>query len=348
MNANINIKSAATTLKSFVKECGGEATHSQALELLAKMCGFECYRALKAQALDNVVQDTQIQGQIRHTTAVPDAGQLLEDPKRVVFRSTAIDWRLADDPSLGLDDVPPEHRREYDFIVEKFGSQYRVMLKPEGVTVDNYPGQPILDMLVEVNEGVPCIHLTNDPSDAMLLTVFGTGEGIVSRLDDGDWGSARRDLPSGLRQLVDSTCGPLELHRAEVCVLDTGKKYEKPEQPSVAVSVTAAASIPTTSLQYGGLTAVCSLCEFQPSDKLLMRFGLMDQNGQESLAGQDFPEIAGPSSFLTGIPLGTPLDHLQQHAAAAAQMASALLGADTELSSVVDSLRKMSAWVSEN
>jgi len=225
MNVNINIKSATACLKSFVEKSGGQAQHSAVLELLAKMCGFDCYRAMKAQAEGGANLVTPIQGQIRHTTAAPGAGQLLEDPKHVVYRSTAVDWRLADDPTIGLDEVPQEQRRKYDFIVEEYGSQFRVMVKPEGIDLESFPGQPLLDMLVEVNEGVPCVHLTNDPSDAQLLTVFGTSEGILARPDDGEWGTASRDLPETLSKLVDSACDPRERHAAQVCVLDTGKKY---------------------------------------------------------------------------------------------------------------------------
>lgn len=231
MNVNINIKSATACLKSFVKNSGGQAQHSEVLELLAKMCGFDCYRAMKAQAEGGAELITPVQGQIRHTTAAAAAGQLLEDPNHVVFRSTAVDWRLADDPNIGLDEVPHDQRRKYDFIVEEYGSQFRVMVKPNGADVDTYAGQPVLDMLIEVNEGVPCVHLTNDPSDAMLLTVFGTGEGILARPDDGEWGIASRDLPDTLSTLVSSVCGPNELHNSRVCVLDTGMKYAKEEQP---------------------------------------------------------------------------------------------------------------------
>jgi hypothetical protein len=242
MNVNINIKSATACLKSFVKNSGGQAQHSEVLELLAKMCGFDCYRAMKAQTEGGAKLITAIQGQIRHTTAAPAAGQLLEDPKHVVYRSTAVDWRLADDPNIGLDEVPQEQRRKYDFIVEEYGSQFRVMVKPDGANIESYAGQPVLDMLVEVNEGVPCVHLTNDPSDAMLLTVFGTGEGILARPDDGVWGNASRDLPETLSKLVSSACNDNERHKALVCVLDTGEKYAKDAMPSPQENVDASAN----------------------------------------------------------------------------------------------------------
>jgi hypothetical protein len=242
MNVNINIKSATACLKSFVEKSGGQAQHSAVLELLAKMCGFDCYRAMKAQADGSANLVTPIQGQIRHTTAAPVAGQSLEDPTHVVYRATAVDWRLADDPKIGLDEVPQEQRRKYDFIVEEYGSQFRVMLKPEGIDMDSFPGQPLLDMLVEVNEGVPCVHLTNDPSDAQLLTVFGTSEGILARPDDGQWGTASRDLPDSLSKLVDSACDPRERHSAQVCILDTGKKYGEERVPSLPENVDAGAN----------------------------------------------------------------------------------------------------------
>jgi hypothetical protein len=231
MNVQVNLKSAAKSIKDFVKAHGGSAKHSEALELVAKICGFNSYRAMKAVAEQPEYAGPLI-GQIRNTFGQYDnEGRTLEDPKQVVYRAKTVDWRLADDPEADFDEVPKNCRTQYDFIVEQYGHQFRVMMKPEGVGLDTFEGSAILDMMLEINNGVPCAHLTNDPSDAMLVTVFGTGQGIIVRPDDGEWMRADRDaVPDSLRELAIEVCGgEMKLDESFTSLHDTAKKYRDDE-----------------------------------------------------------------------------------------------------------------------
>lgn len=226
MQVNVNPSVAAKRVTQFIKTHGGTATHSEALELVAQICGFESYRALKA-ADTKTPTASPLQGMIRTAYARQGvaAPRPLEEPNKVVFRASAVDWRLADNPQANTDEVPQSHRRRYDVVVEHFGSQLRCLMKPEGVHMDNFEGQPVLDMLLEINEGIPCVHMTNDPADAMCVTVLGHAQGLIVRPDDGEWLHAGDGaVPAELKLAAKAACGS-NLATAYVSVLDTASKY---------------------------------------------------------------------------------------------------------------------------
>lgn len=232
MNVQVNIKAATARVKAFLASHGGDAKHSEVMELVAGMCGFDSYRAMKA---------VTEKGEYSGVRAIAEQGKgesrSLEDESRVVFRSTALDWQLADNPNISLDEVPEEFRRKYDVIVEQYGYQFRMLLKPVGVDIDNFDGQPVLDVLVEINQGVPCLHMTNDPADEMLLTVFSTEKGLLVRPGDGDWMSAGAiGVPAVLSELAKEACGA-DYVNSYVALLDTAEKYRDESEPEAAVSL---------------------------------------------------------------------------------------------------------------
>lgn len=240
MNVQVNIKAATARMKSFLAKHGGTAKHSEVLELVAGMCGFDSYRAMKAGAKPQVY-DGPILGGIRATTWDDKyEARTLEDEKHVVFRSTAVDWQLGQDPTIGLDEVPEVRRQKYDVVMENYGCQFRLLLKPAGVGLDNFDGKNVLDMLIEVNEGVPCVHLTNDPADATLVSIFATAKGLLVRPDDGVWMCASNyGVPTVLKELAAEACGEDYVHNAYVALLDTAEKYRDDSQPVEAIPLPA-------------------------------------------------------------------------------------------------------------
>jgi hypothetical protein len=234
MNVQVNIKAATTRVKSFLSSHGGSAKHSEVLELVAGMCGFDSYRAMKA-----VSAKEEYSGVRLSVAPGPDGLRPLEDENRVVHRSTAVDWQLAGNPNISLDIVPQELRRKYDVVVEEYEQQFRVLLKPVGVGLDNFDGTPVLDMLVEISEGVPCVHITNDPADGMLVSVFATEQGLLVRPGDGEWMSAASErVPAVLLELAKEACGEKYVKDSYVAVLDTAEKY-RDDQPEVEASTPA-------------------------------------------------------------------------------------------------------------
>ena len=217
MLVHIDIKKAAKTLSTFVTAQKDTPSHSDCLEFLAGICGFANYRALAAS------NDTP--SPVSPISVIKNE-RSLEDDAYVIHRSSIVDWQLADNPGISLDEVPASNRTNFDIIIEKYGHQYRVLLKPEGINLDNFDGIPVLDMLLEINEGVPCIHLTNDPSDVQLLTVFSNAKGLIVRPDDGEWMRASQShVPKSLQAAAKEVTNTNDLSAIYVCVLDTKEKY---------------------------------------------------------------------------------------------------------------------------
>lgn len=175
MNVQVNAKSAAKSILEFVQQCGGEAKNTQALELVARICGFSSYRAMNAVSQRDSVPSKVV--------APPVSTRLIETPGRVAFRSPMIDWEWDENRDAGLDFIPERRRTQFELVFEDFSPQFRVSIRPVGVDLDTYHGKPILDMQLEINDGVPCVHLSNDPGGEMLMSVFGTGPGLVIRQD---------------------------------------------------------------------------------------------------------------------------------------------------------------------
>lgn len=226
MQVQVNVKTAAKRLTQFIKEVGGDVKHSDVLELIAEIGGYDSYRAMLAVSPQDAMPVDQA-AEVKASTPESAGVRLLENPERVVFSATAVDWQLAGNTERSLDEVPAENRTPYDFIVEQEGSsQFRVLLKPAGVHLDNFEGQNVLDMLIEINEGRPCVHMTNDPADVMLVTVFATGEGLLVREDGGEWMRGdSHNAPAGLVALALETGRGSDLREAHLAVLDTAAKY---------------------------------------------------------------------------------------------------------------------------
>lgn len=224
MQVQVNVKAAAKRIKKFIEAAGGTTAHSDVLELVSEVCGFDSYRALQA-ASTKVAKSSAVS--VPAATPSQD-GRPLESASSVVFATTAVDWQVAGNPGISFDMVPRESRGVYDFIVEQDGSQFRVLMKPVGVNLDNFPGRAVLDMMVEINEGLPCVHMTNNPADEMLATVFATGHGLLIRQDGGEWMRGDSvDAPEAFSSLLDDL-GSND-HEVHLAVLDTAEKYRDDE-----------------------------------------------------------------------------------------------------------------------
>lgn len=219
MQVQLNPKSVVRSVEQFVALCGGNTQHAQTLEFVAGLCGFSSYRALKAA--DDVRPADAGRNAATATTTAATALRAIENPAHVVFRSTAVDWELADNPQANLDDVSSTRRTEYAVVVEAFGSQFRVLMKPQGVDIDTFDGKPVMDLLIEVNDGLPCVHMTNDPAGEMLMSVFFAGEGLVVRSDESRF--ERSNATSGVLRDIASRNG--ELANTLVAAHDTGAVY---------------------------------------------------------------------------------------------------------------------------
>lgn len=209
MNVQVNTNKAVSAVKAFLQSHGGDAKHSEVLELVANICGFQNYRAMAA-----VTGETSRGSKKKVTSS--EQGRPIETEENVVFRATVEDWNKDERPNSPV----------YDIIFENNGENFRVLMKPQGTHLDNFQGHPVLDVNFEVNDGVPCAHMTNDVADAMALSVFGTGGGLLVRPDDGEWMTADSSgVPAALGELAQEACSDKQLHTAYAAVIDTKEKY---------------------------------------------------------------------------------------------------------------------------
>lgn len=157
MQVNINPKRAAKAIANLVAECGGRISHAQSLEAVARLMGYAEYRALKAA-------DTGL-----------SAKTLLDEP--------LVDWSYR-----AGNDVRPEQQARYQLTVEySQGSPcLRILVAPKHDKPEELDGCHALDMLVEINEGQPCVHLTNTPYSDMVLSVFAHRKGLYVRPESHD------------------------------------------------------------------------------------------------------------------------------------------------------------------
>jgi hypothetical protein len=178
MNVQVNAKSAAKSVLEFVQKSGGNAKNTEALELVARICGFDSYRAMRA-----VSQRDEAPSKV---VKQPLSTRLIEEPGRVAFRSPMIDWEWDENPNAGLEFIPERRRGKFEVVVEDFSPQFRISVRPVGIDLDNYHGKPVLDLQLEIDDGVPSIGISNDPAGEMLLKVYGAGAGLVVRQEEGE------------------------------------------------------------------------------------------------------------------------------------------------------------------
>lgn len=177
MNADINPTTFARSLKSFFEQANGQTpSHGACLEFLAKASGFESYRAMRA------VQDS------------PKA----DGPEMVLSKREMLDWDhgCETNPAMSKDD--PRLRR-YSIEIEQNGDATWINVLPEGETVPGYDGKkPALSVMLEVSNGVPVAHLSNNLEE-QVLSVFSAPEGMLARLEDRNYRLNSVDVHGGHR-----------------------------------------------------------------------------------------------------------------------------------------------------
>lgn len=69
-------------------------------------------------------------------------------------------------------------------------------ITPYGESVNDEVPSDRLSITVEINEGVPCAHITNDALSNVMMSVFGTREGLLVREGDGTFVHVNRQEPT--------------------------------------------------------------------------------------------------------------------------------------------------------
>ncbi len=102
--------------------------------------------------------------------------------QQVLFEGPIRDWRLEEgmDPS----ELDAEAQRSWHASVKRSGSQFYVDIAPPHAVPDDVEQADQMSLFVEVNDGVPCVHISNDCYGDQVLTVYATRDGLYLRPDD--------------------------------------------------------------------------------------------------------------------------------------------------------------------
>lgn len=76
----------------------------------------------------------------------------------------------------------------YDLTIKGEGSQIYIDILPAGLpTPEENESMPQLSLFIEINGGLPCVHIHGDVYGDMIQTIYGTSDGeIIVRPADGD------------------------------------------------------------------------------------------------------------------------------------------------------------------
>jgi hypothetical protein len=169
MQVQVNPQVAARNVAEFIKSHGGNAQYMEVLELMARICGFTSYHALK------IANESQKQaGPAAPPLSNTDRGQHRQgQAPKVVHQQSMVEW------NENSERVPGP---EYDLDVGCYPSCLHLTVKETGAT--GSAGAARLDVIVEIQNGVPCAHLTND-AGGILLSAFANPAGMYFKPEDG-------------------------------------------------------------------------------------------------------------------------------------------------------------------
>lgn len=102
-------------------------------------------------------------------------------PRRVVNTLSAQmqRWELDEGAEAAIPEEPT-----YDMKVELHRNRLSIEIQPAG-TVDSEPMAPAMLMTLEINHGLPCLHVHSHASDALQVSIYATPDGGI-RIRPGD------------------------------------------------------------------------------------------------------------------------------------------------------------------
>ncbi len=104
--------------------------------------------------------------------------------EHLLYEGPMLDWRVQE--GFDLAELPAHQRTRYDVRVNRSGHQLYVDIAVPHQTPEDLDGTDQLSLFIEVNEGRPCVHLTNSRYGDQVLTVFAVRDGLYLRPDASD------------------------------------------------------------------------------------------------------------------------------------------------------------------
>jgi len=114
-------------------------------------------------------------------TLLKRAGSTDAQGEESYFEGTIQDWEKFDGEL-----EPGEIRQDYNVSIKRSGVRFYIDITPAGCPATELAGKAQLGVFLEVNQGLPCVHVTNDIWGDQLLTVFGLSSGLYLRPNSDD------------------------------------------------------------------------------------------------------------------------------------------------------------------
>ena len=157
----------AKVLKSELALKGLLLSHSQSMELTAKMQGSRTLHVEQARP-----------GSLAPEREPKD----LTHDEDVLYCGAIQDWARDE----GVDNLTALQQRTFKAEVKKSGSQFFVEISLPHERLDEIDGTDQLSLFIEINQGLPCVHISNDLFGDQVLTVFASKDGLYLRPDSLD------------------------------------------------------------------------------------------------------------------------------------------------------------------
>lgn len=191
-------------------EHGSRAVETAMAQLFERADSPVVSEAFAPYRLDELPQLFETMVERLAATLRPDApaapGQV-----ETLYCGEMLDWRVSEGTKPG--ELPEGHRGRFEVKVQRHGQQFLLEIARAHVRPEDIEGTDQLSLWVEINEGRPCVHLTNEVYGDMLLSVFATRDGLVLRPDEGEPILARSPRDTALAEFVAEQYGASARHR---------------------------------------------------------------------------------------------------------------------------------------
>ena len=94
-----------------------------------------------------------------------------------LFAGPMLDWRVCE--GTDIQELPAHHQTLFNVEVQRNGYQLYVDITPFGQAIDDLEGQPQLGLFIEINEGRPCVRITNAVYGDQVVSVTSTPDGLL-------------------------------------------------------------------------------------------------------------------------------------------------------------------------